>query len=562
MKFLALSLLCLVAVACARHITLEDVIDLEKNSAYGYIDRIGVPLAEKVRKAEEEAQRNPSRIAGGSFAFLGQFPYQVGILTELPTRISIASAVLVSPTRVLTAAHNLQDGILFITRITVVLGSVTIFTGGTRIVSTNFVLHENWTPSLILNDVAMINLPSAVSTSSIIAPIALPSGDQLNDDFAGDTAIVSGYGITPISSVNANQQLSFVDVPVMTNVECALVYGSTIQPSTICTSAADNKGICSGDSGGPLAVFRNNSPLLSVRSDNMKFLALFLLCLVAVACARHITLEDVIDLERNSAYGYIDRIGVPLAEKVRKAEEEAQRNPSRIAGGSFAFLGQFPYQVGLLVELPTRLSLSSAVLVSPTRVLTAAHNLEDGIAFVTRITAVLGSVTIFTGGTRVVTTNFVLHENWTPSLILNDVAMINLPSAVSTSSILAPIALPSGDQLNEDFAGDIAIVSGYGITPTSSVTANQQLSFVDVPVMTNAECALVYGSTIQPSNICASGAGNRGICSGDSGGPLAVVRNNSPLLVGITSFASWCGSSSPSGFARVTYFMSWINRHL
>ena len=79
MKFLAVTLFALVAVASARHITLEDVIDLEKNTAYGYIVRFGMPLAEKVRKAEEEASRNPSRIIGGSHAALGQFPYQVRV---------------------------------------------------------------------------------------------------------------------------------------------------------------------------------------------------------------------------------------------------------------------------------------------------------------------------------------------------------------------------------------------------------------------------------------------------------------------------------------------------
>ncbi|XP_047028074.1 brachyurin-like [Helicoverpa zea] len=296
----------------------------------------------------------------------------------------------------------------------------------------------------------------------------------------------------------------------------------------------------------------------------MKFSALTLLCLAAVACARHITLEDVIDLEKNTAYGYISKIGIPLAEKVRKAEEEAHRNPSRIIGGSHAILGQFPYQVGLLTELPTGTSLSSAVLVSPTRVLTAAHNLNDGIVFVTRINVVLGSITIFTGGTRLVSSDFILHENWTPSIIRNDVAMINLPSAVSISNILAPIALPSGNQLNEDFAGDIAIASGYGLTSDfGGIPANQQLSFVDLPVMTNAECAAVWPTIIHESNVCTSGVGNKNICTGDSGGPLAVVRNNSPLLIGITSFGAFsCESSMPAGFARVTYYMDWINNHL
>ena len=70
-----------------------------------------------------------------------------------------------SSNRVLTAAHNLQNFVVSLTRITVVLGSVTIFTGGTRIDTSDFVLHENYNPFNIRNDVAMVNLPYAVTFS-------------------------------------------------------------------------------------------------------------------------------------------------------------------------------------------------------------------------------------------------------------------------------------------------------------------------------------------------------------------------------------------------------------
>lgn len=77
MKFLVVTVLALAVAASARHITLEDVIDLEKNTPYGYITAVAVPLADKVLIAEEEGGQNQSRILGGSFAGLGQFPYQV-----------------------------------------------------------------------------------------------------------------------------------------------------------------------------------------------------------------------------------------------------------------------------------------------------------------------------------------------------------------------------------------------------------------------------------------------------------------------------------------------------
>ena len=77
MKFLAVTLLALAAVASARNVNLEDVIELEDITAYDYHRKIGGPLAEKIRLAEEAADRDSSRIVGGSTSSLGQFPYQV-----------------------------------------------------------------------------------------------------------------------------------------------------------------------------------------------------------------------------------------------------------------------------------------------------------------------------------------------------------------------------------------------------------------------------------------------------------------------------------------------------
>lgn len=75
----------------------------------------------------------------------------------------------------------------------------------------------------------------------------------------------------------------------------------------------------------------------------MKFLGVILLALAVSSTARHITLEDVIDFEENTAYGYHTKIGIPLADKIRKEEDNLK--PSRIIGGSLVDLEEFPYQV-------------------------------------------------------------------------------------------------------------------------------------------------------------------------------------------------------------------------
>lgn len=48
---------------------------IEGNTAFGYIQNYAIPLAEEIRKAEE--QQTSERIVGGNPSSLGQFPYQV-----------------------------------------------------------------------------------------------------------------------------------------------------------------------------------------------------------------------------------------------------------------------------------------------------------------------------------------------------------------------------------------------------------------------------------------------------------------------------------------------------
>ncbi|PZC84909.1 hypothetical protein B5X24_HaOG200484 [Helicoverpa armigera] len=299
----------------------------------------------------------------------------------------------------------------------------------------------------------------------------------------------------------------------------------------------------------------------------MKFLAVTLLALAVAASAKNIDLQDVIDLEDLTAYGYLSKIGAPLAEKIRIAEEKAIRNPSRITGGSGASLGQIPYQAGLLVNFDDMRGVCGGSLLNAQRVLTAAHCWFDGLHQGWGVEVVLGSVRLYSGGFRSYTTNVVMHEDWYPDRVRNDIAIINLPSAVPLSNIIAPIALPAGNEINDDFVGDIASASGFGRIadgPSGEISESQFLSHVDVPVISNRACRLRFFYFLQPSNICTSGFGGKNICRGDSGGPLTVVRDNKRILIGVASFGSprGCQYRMPSAFVRVTSYIDWINQRL
>lgn len=72
-KMKLLTLVALISFTSARVVDWADI--LEENTAYGYMSKIGAPLAKKIRKLEEDLAMG--RIVGGSPSRLGEHPHQV-----------------------------------------------------------------------------------------------------------------------------------------------------------------------------------------------------------------------------------------------------------------------------------------------------------------------------------------------------------------------------------------------------------------------------------------------------------------------------------------------------
>ncbi|XP_041981631.1 transmembrane protease serine 9-like [Aricia agestis] len=565
-------------------------------SAFDYYNRYGIPEAERIRQFEEsQASVIQPKIVGGEAAAVGQFPYQAGLIADILgiTGRGVCGGSLISANKVLTAAHCWWDGNNRAWRFEVILGSTTLFSGGHRVYSSSVATHNRWFPWLIRNDVAMITLPTAVQFSSVIAPIALPSGSEVEESFAGETAVASGFGLTQDGGdLQDNQFLSHVELNILENRVCAYAFPSVLQDSNLCTSGRGGRSTCSGDSGGPLAVQRSGRPVVVgitsfgiafgceigwpavfvrvtsyldwINANFMKSV-LILVALAAVAIADNVQVAENF-VEAPSVFGYLTKYGIPEAERIKKAEEAYVKNP-RIVGGLPAALGQYPHQVGLISDIvgQTLRGVCGGSLISTSRVLTAAHCWFDGQNQAWRLEVVLGSVLLFSGGTRMHTSAVVMHSNWIPTLIRNDVAIIYLPNPVPTSASIAPIALPSGNELNQNFAGVQAIASGFGATRDGvGISTNQYLSHVTLNVIANSVCSVAFPFIIQDSNICTSGIGGTSTCGGDSGGPLITHSNGRNILIGVTSFGSamGCEIGFPAAFARVTSYMSFINQHL
>ncbi|CAH2041368.1 unnamed protein product, partial [Iphiclides podalirius] len=287
--------------------------------------------------------------------------------------------------------------------------------------------------------------------------------------------------------------------------------------------------------------------------------------ITAVFVALSVAFASVeISAEEVSTYGYHKNIGIPEAARIRQLEEQTIKNENingRIVGGSITDISQIPYQAGLVITILFVLtSVCGGSLISNTRVVTAAHCYSDGSFTAQSFTVVLGSNFIFSGGVRVTTRNIAVHPNWNPRTAANDIAVLRI-SSVAYTNVIQPIALPSGNELSNNFVGQTALASGYGRTSDGAgISNNQRLSSVNLPIVADSECANIYGSWYHSTNICTSGAGGKSTCQGDSGGPLAVTSGGRRILVGATSFGhrDGCAVGFPAAYARITSYASWI----
>ncbi|KAI5638895.1 trypsin domain-containing protein [Phthorimaea operculella] len=295
-----------------------------------------------------------------------------------------------------------------------------------------------------------------------------------------------------------------------------------------------------------------------------------ILSLLGLALGLPATPQVSIEAIKEQIYNYHQKVGLKLAAEIKAREEATDFDgANRIFGGSAASLGQFPHMAGLVIQMQFGTTVCGSSLLTNTRLLTAAHCWNSGTAQALSFTVVLGSIRLFQGGTRITTTNVVMHELWRPWLptsdwIHNDVAIITIPH-VNFNANIQPIALPSG---NNNFVGASATIIGFGRTGDGNAhninPVTQSLAFAQANVIANSVCQNTFGGGVISSTICINTQHGRSTCGGDSGGPLQTVVNGQTVLIGVTSFGhiDGCSIGHPAAFARVSSFVPWIQARL
>ncbi|EFA10698.1 brachyurin [Tribolium castaneum] len=200
---------------------------------------------------ETKHKPNP-RIIGGHEAIPHSIPYQAFLEIYADGEAYYCGGSLISQNYVLTAAHCGVG----VTEALVTLGAHKVFeTEDTqvKITSKEIKVHEEYDDNLIVNDIAVIKLPQPVNLTDSIKTVALPNKTDVNNTFVGTTARISGWGLTS-GFGDVSKVLLYVDVNVITNIDCGNQFDEDFADSVLCTSGDQETGSCNGDSGGPLVV--------------------------------------------------------------------------------------------------------------------------------------------------------------------------------------------------------------------------------------------------------------------------------------------------------------------
>ena len=228
-----------------------------------------------------------------------------------------------------------------------------------------------------------------------------------------------------------------------------------------------------------------------------------------------------------------------------------------IVNGDDADIEDFPFQIALMIP-GTNFQFCGGTLINSRYVLTAAHCVFGRSA--NDMEVLLGSGDLTSGGERVAVQAIRNHPEFGETIDY-DIAILRLEG----SHLYPRVYVQHPDEPDYSAPGDTATAIGWGQTGTGRDGEDTNiLKRTAMPIITNDRCSRVAGfqfGNITERVICAGEERlGRGVCFGDSGGPLLVPYEESWMEVGVTSFAvnrDECGNI-PAAFARVTALYDYI----
>ncbi|XP_049883248.1 trypsin CFT-1-like [Pectinophora gossypiella] len=231
--------------------------------------------------------------------------------------------------------------------------------------------------------------------------------------------------------------------------------------------------------------------------------------------------------------------------------------PQRIVGGALTTISSYPYASSMLYSwnIGTYSQSCGGSLLNTRTVMSAAHCYYGGSSSQWRIR--LGSSWANSGGYVYTVNSIIIHPNYNPNTIDNDVALLRTPTITYVPNLVQPASIAGA---NYNLADNQAVYAiGWGATAVNG-PGSEQLRHVQIWSINQATCKARYaelGWTVTDNMLCSGwlDVGGRDQCQGDSGGPL--IHNN--VIVGICSWGNQCALPRYPGVnTRVSKFSNWI----
>uniref|UniRef100_A0A3B5LV66 Peptidase S1 domain-containing protein n=1 Tax=Xiphophorus couchianus TaxID=32473 RepID=A0A3B5LV66_9TELE len=234
------------------------------------------------------------------------------------------------------------------------------------------------------------------------------------------------------------------------------------------------------------------------------------------------------------------------------------RSDTRIVGGQEAAAGAWPWQAQLVIQG----GLCGGSLINSQWVLSAAHCFKSTrdmspVSFSTStsgVTVYLGLQSL-TSSANVVSRSaaqIIVHPDYNSNTNDNDVALVQLFSAVTFTNYVRPVCLAADGSVFP--SGLDCWVTGWGTLSYASKLT------LDVPIVSNSQCSASY-STLTNNMLCAGLTnGGKDSCQGDSGGPLVTKNGTVWVQAGVVSYGNGCAQPGyPGVYARISNYQTWIN---
>lgn len=221
-----------------------------------------------------------------------------------------------------------------------------------------------------------------------------------------------------------------------------------------------------------------------------------------------------------------------------------------IVGGESTNTTEYPWAVALTTS-GSESAYCGGALVTPDRVVTAAHCVSGYVLANIRVLAGRTDLRSDTGEDRVVLRSWI-HPGYESPTKGADVAVLFLDRAVSYGTV------PLQTAQDAYAPGVAATVLGWGYTsedgPSSPV-----LRSAEVPLVADSDCAATFQEFDPEAMVCAGAGGGMDACYGDSGGPLIADGR----LIGVVSWGSGCGRrDTPGVYARLASYAAAIGGQL